>query len=63
MNSGDYRLIIKNSYPTQGEFTKQLLISEVNSLGITNHLLGFAIFAYGIAMLLIHVVICCKSTD
>ena len=61
--SGDYRLIIKNSYPTNGEFTKQVILSEVNSLGVTNHLLGFALFAYGIGMLLVHVAICCKSRD
>lgn len=63
MTTGDYRVIVKNSYPTNGEFTKELFISEVNSLGVTNHLLGFTIFAYGIGMLLAHVGICCKSKD
>lgn len=63
MTSGDYRLVVKNSFPTHGEFTKQIMISEVNNLGVTNHLLGFALFAYGIGMLLIHVAICCKSRD
>ena len=63
MTAGDYRLILKNNYPTNGEFTKQVIVSEVNSLGVTNHLLGFTLFAYGIAMLLVHVGVCCKSRD
>lgn len=63
MTAGDYRLIVKNVFTTKGEFTKTVVISEVNSLGVTNHLLGFALFAYGIGMLLIHVAICCKSRD
>jgi len=35
----------------------------VNNLGVTNHLLGFTLFAYGIGMLLVHVGLCCKSKD
>lgn len=63
MSAGDYRLVVKNNFPTANEFSKQIMISEVNSLGVTNHLLGFTLFAYGIGVLVVHVAICCKTRD
>lgn len=63
LTSGDYRLIVKNNFPTNDEITKQIFITEVNKLGVVNHLLGFTIFAYGIGVLLVHVGICCKTRD
>ena len=61
MTDGDYRIIHKNSFPTQDQFNKTLILTEANNIGVTNHLLGFCLFGYGIMMLLLHVAICCKS--
>ena len=61
MTKGDYQVIHKNIYPTQDQFNKTLILTEVNQLGMTNHLIGFCLFGYGIIMLLIHVAICCKA--
>ena len=61
MAAGTYQLILKNVSPTSDDFTKTLIVSEVNTFGTTNHLLGFTLFAYGLVMLLVHVGLCCKS--
>lgn len=63
MAVGEYQVIHKNSYPTFDEFNKTLIITETNSLGATNHLLGYLLFGYGIMVLLVHVAVCCKSTQ
>lgn len=47
VTNGTYQLIIENNYATQGEFTKDILVSEVGLLGTTNHLLGFIVFIVG----------------
>ena len=61
MKAGDYQFVIRNSYPTNEDFTKTVIFTEINKLGMTNHILGYAIFGYGIIILLLHVFICCKS--
>lgn len=48
MPAGTYEMIVKNVDSTNNDFNKTILVSEVGSLGTTNHLLGFTIFAYGI---------------
>ena len=63
MTVGDYQLIVRNSYLTNDEFVKTVIVTDISNLGMTNHLLGFCIFAYGIVMLLLHVFICCKSKN
>ena len=60
VSTGDYQLVMQNNFLTQGQFSKQLLISEVGVLGVTNHLMGFMLFAYGILMLFLHIYICFK---
>ncbi len=47
VTAGNYQIILQNNYLTQGSFNKELLVSEVNLLGTTSHVLGFALFAYG----------------
>lgn len=47
ITAGNYQLVMQNNFPTQGQFTKSLVISEVGLLGITNHLVGFTLFACG----------------
>ena len=32
MAAGDYELVIRNSYPTKDEFTKSVIVTEINSL-------------------------------
>jgi hypothetical protein len=44
---GNYQVVMQNNYATKGQFTKELVITEVGLLGATNHVLGFAVFAYG----------------
>ena len=43
----NYEVVMQNNFPTRGQFSKQLVITEVNGLGIENHLLGFTLFSYG----------------
>ena len=38
---------MQNNFLTQGQFKKELVMSEVGGLGLTNHLLGFTFFSYG----------------
>ena len=47
VTQGNYQIVMQNNYLTKGEFSKQLIISEVGMLGTTNHILGFTLFAYG----------------
>lgn len=49
---GNYQVVMQNNYLTKGQFVKELLITEVGTLGTTNHVLGFAVFAYGICILI-----------
>ena len=44
---GNYQIVMQNNLKTQGKFTKELVITEVNIIGATSHLLGFTLFAYG----------------
>ena len=53
----NYEVVMQNNLPTRGQFTKQLVITEVNGLGIENHLLGFTLFSYGICIYI--QVFCC----
>lgn len=50
VSSGSYQIVMQNNFLSQGEFTKELVVSEVGLMGATNHLLGFALFAYGTAI-------------
>jgi hypothetical protein len=47
VSPGNYQIVMENNYLTKGQFQKELLITEVGLLGATNHVLGFAVFAYG----------------
>lgn len=50
VTEGNYQVVMQNNFPTKGQFTKEVLISEVGVLGVTNHLVGFCLFAYGISI-------------
>ena len=47
MEAGTYQVVIKNADATKSDFTKSILVTEIGTLGATNHILGFTIFAYG----------------
>lgn len=47
VTEGSYQVVMQNNFLTKGQFTKEVLISEAGVLGITNHLVGFCLFAYG----------------
>lgn len=47
VTAGNYQVVMQNNFLTQGQFTKSLVISEVGMMGITNHLVGFTLFACG----------------
>jgi hypothetical protein len=47
VSPGNYQVVMQNNYLTKGQFTKELVITEVGLLGATNHVLGFTVFAYG----------------
>lgn len=47
VSAGDYQVVMQNNFPTKGQFSKSVLVTEVGALGITNHLVGFTLFAYG----------------
>lgn len=47
VTGGNYQVVMQNNFLTQGQFTKSLVISEVGMMGITNHLVGFTLFAGG----------------
>ena len=44
---GNYQVVMQNNFLTQGQFSKYLVISETGIMGITNHLVGFTLFACG----------------
>lgn len=58
IQAGNYQVVMQNNFPTQGAFSKQLLITEVGGLGVANHLIGFTLFSYGILLLFLHVYLC-----
>jgi hypothetical protein len=47
VSTGNYQVVMQNNFPTQGKFSKEVVITEVGILGVTNHLMGFTMFAYG----------------
>lgn len=47
ITAGNYQVVMRNNLLTQGQFSKWLVISEVGVLGLTNHLVGFSLFACG----------------
>ena len=47
ITAGNYQVVMQNNLLTQGQFSKWLVISETGILGITNHLMGFTLFAWG----------------
>lgn len=57
-----YQLIIKNNYLKEenNEVIKSILISETNSLGIRDNIIGFAMFIWGIILLCFHLFYCIK---
>ena len=61
MAAGNYQIIIRNNFLTKGQFSKTLVLSEIGTLGDANLVLGFSIFAFGILVLFIHMLFCCKD--
>lgn len=61
MAAGNYQIMIRNNFPTKGQFEKTLILSEIGTLGDSNLVLGFAVFAFGILTLFIHMLFCCRD--
>ena len=58
LKAANYQIVMQNNLPTNGQFIKELVISEVGALGLGNHLAGFALFSWGIFILFLHVYLC-----
>jgi hypothetical protein len=45
--AGSYQIVMQNNFLTQNIFNKQLVVTEIGLLGMTNHFIGFSLFSFG----------------
>jgi len=50
VTAGNYQIVVQNNHGSQGQLTKELIVTEVGLLGVTNQVLGFTLFSYGNAL-------------